>query len=144
MCKVLNHPFLKAIKSKFKQIRCAHITSQVLEETRLFLGQRLGPNNFTDKELKSFSADNLIDLIKYVRCNKLLVLVTIPRQWNNQYNGNNWATCHDKGHRGNMQTNGVFSDAVPMPKGSYPYSLLVGNGTVSKTPQGMGWKEQSL
>ena len=35
--RVLNHPSRKAVNSKFTNIWCAHITWQVLEETRLFL-----------------------------------------------------------------------------------------------------------
>ena len=35
--RVLYHLSIKAVKSKFTRIRCAHITWQVLEETRLFL-----------------------------------------------------------------------------------------------------------
>ena len=35
--RLLNHPSIKAVKPKFTRIRCAHITWQVLEETRLFL-----------------------------------------------------------------------------------------------------------
>ena len=43
--RVLNHPYTKSVKSKFTRIWCAHITWQVLEETRLFFDQRLGPND---------------------------------------------------------------------------------------------------
>ena len=46
--RVKNHPSIKAVNSKFTRIRCAHITWQVLEETRLFFDQRLGPNDFTN------------------------------------------------------------------------------------------------
>ena len=42
--RVLKYPYIKPVKSKFIWIRCAHITWQVLEETRLFFDQRLGPN----------------------------------------------------------------------------------------------------
>ena len=35
--RVFNHPSLKAVKSKFTHIRCAHIIWQLLEETRFFL-----------------------------------------------------------------------------------------------------------
>ena len=43
--RVLNHPFIKAVKSNFISIWCAHITWQVLEETKVFFDQRLGPND---------------------------------------------------------------------------------------------------
>ena len=46
--RVLNHPSIKAVKSKFTRIRCAHITWQVLEETIMFFDERLGPNEFTN------------------------------------------------------------------------------------------------
>ena len=39
--RMLNHPSIKAVKSKFTRIVCAHITWQVLEETRLFFNQRM-------------------------------------------------------------------------------------------------------
>ena len=39
-----------------------------------------------------------------------------------------------------MLANGVFSDAVPMPKGSYPYSPPNGNGTRDKIPNSKGWQ----
>ena len=48
--RVLNHPYIKEEKSKFTRIRCAHITWQVLEETRMFFDQRLGPKDFTNRE----------------------------------------------------------------------------------------------
>ena len=115
--KVLNHPLLKVVKSKFTRIRCAHITWQVLKKTRLFFDQRLGPNDFTNKGPRRFPMADLGGFIKYVRRNKLLDLVTVPRQCNNQDNGNNWETHHGKGRGGNMQANGVFPSAVPMPKG---------------------------
>ena len=47
--RVLNQPSIKAANSKFTRIPCAHITWQVLEETRLFFDQRLGPNDFTNR-----------------------------------------------------------------------------------------------
>ena len=64
--RVLNHPLIKVVKSKFMQIRCAHITWQVLEETRLFFDQRLGPNDFTNKGPKICPTDDLGGLIKDV------------------------------------------------------------------------------
>ena len=94
---MLKHPSLKALKSKFMQIRCAHITWKVLEEMRLFFGQRLGPNDFTNKGPRRFPMADLGGLIEDVRRNKLLDLVTIPRQWKNQDTGKNWATHHGKG-----------------------------------------------
>ena len=84
---VLKYPSLKAFKSKFTRIRCAHITWQVLEETRLFFGQRLGPNDFRNKGPRRFPADYLGGLIEDVQRNKLFDSLTMPRQWNNQDNG---------------------------------------------------------
>ena len=49
LLRVLDHPYIKAAKSKFTRIRCAHITWKLLEETRLFFDQRLGPNDFTNR-----------------------------------------------------------------------------------------------
>ena len=45
----LKRPYTKSVKSKFTRIRCAHITWQVLEETRLFFNQWLVPNDFTNR-----------------------------------------------------------------------------------------------
>ena len=52
--RLLNHPSLKLVKSKFTQIRCDHINWQVLEETRLFLDHRMGTNDFTNKGPRIF------------------------------------------------------------------------------------------
>ena len=70
--RVLNHPSIKAVKSKFTSIRCARITWQVLEETILFLDQRLGPNDFTNRVPRRFPTSDLGGLIEDVRRNKLL------------------------------------------------------------------------
>ena len=77
---VLNHPYIKSVKSKFTRIRCAHITWQILEETRLFLDQRLGPNDFKNRVPRILPTANLVGLIEYARRNKLLNSVTMPRQ----------------------------------------------------------------
>ena len=106
---MLNHPLLKAIKSKFTRIRCSHINREVLEETRLFLNQRLGPNGFTNKGPRRFPTCDLGGLIEDVPHNNLLDLVTMLSQWNNQDNENDWATHHIKGHGVNMQANVFFS-----------------------------------
>ena len=111
-----------------------------LEEIRLFFDQRLGPNNFTNKGPSILPTADLGVLTKDVWRNKLLGLVTIPRQWNNQDNGNSWEKHHGKGHRDNIQENGAFSDAVPMPKSTDPYSLPAVNVTGNQTPKGRGWK----
>ena len=79
--RVLNHPSIKSVKSKFTRIRCAHITWQVLEETRLFFDQRLGTNYFTDRGPRRFPTADLGVLIEDVRRNKLLYSVTMQRQW---------------------------------------------------------------
>ena len=83
--------------------RFAHITWQVLEDTRLSFYQRLGPNDFMNKGTRRFPTAHLGGLIKNIRRNKLLdCFFTMPRQWNNQDNGNNWETHHGKVHGGNM------------------------------------------
>ena len=103
------------------QIRCAHITLQVLEETRLFFDQRLGPNDFTNKGPQIFSTADLGGLIEDIRWNKFLDSVTMPRQCNNQENGNKWATHHGKGRGGGgvCKQMGVFR-CHPNAKGSGP------------------------
>ena len=53
--RVLKHPSIKAVKSKISRIRCTYITWQVLEETRLFFDQQVGPN-----ELKNMGTIRLI------------------------------------------------------------------------------------
>ena len=59
---------------------CAQITWQVLEKTRLFFNQWLGPNDFTNRGPRIFSTAYLGGLIKDVRRNKLLDSVTMPRK----------------------------------------------------------------
>ena len=82
---------------------------------------------------------DLGNLIEDVWFKKFLGSVTIPRQWNNQENGDNWITHYGKGHEGNIQANGVFSSAFTTPKVPDPYSLPTGNGTVDQTAEGKGW-----
>ena len=65
--RVLNHPSIQSSKSKFISIRCAHITWKVLEETRLFFGQRLVPNDFTNRGPRRFPTADLRGLIEDVR-----------------------------------------------------------------------------
>ena len=65
--RVLNHPYIKTLKSKNTRIWCAHITWQVLEETRLFFDQRLVPNDFTNRGPRIFPTADLGVLIKDVR-----------------------------------------------------------------------------
>ena len=77
--RVLNHPSLKAVRYKFNRIMCAHITWQLLEETRLFLDQWLGPG-FMNKGQRRFPTADLGGLTEYVRRDQLLGLVTIPRK----------------------------------------------------------------
>ena len=78
--RVLNHPYIKAVKSTFTRIRCAHITWNVLGETSLFLDQRLGPNDFTNRGPRILPTANLGGLIEDVRQNKFLDSVTMPSQ----------------------------------------------------------------
>ena len=73
-------PLYQIIEVKKSRIRCAHITWQVLEETRLFFDQRLGPNDFTNRVPRRFPTVDLGVLIEYVRQNKFLDSVTMPRQ----------------------------------------------------------------
>ena len=65
--RALNHPSIKAVKTNFKRIRCAHITWQVWEGTRLFFDQRLGPNDFTNRGPRRFPTADLGGLIEDVR-----------------------------------------------------------------------------
>ena len=136
--RVLNQPLLNAVKSKLSQIRCSHISWQVLEEMKQFFYQRPVPNDFTNKGTRRFLTADLGGLIKGVRRNNLLDLVTMPNQWNNHYNGNNWGNRHGKSHGGNMQE--AFLGAVPMQKGLDRYSPTAGNGTGSQTSQGRVWQ----
>ena len=119
--RVLNQPSIKSVKSKSTSIRCAHITWQVLEETRLFFDQRLAPNDFTNRGPIILPTTDLGGLFEDVRCKKLLDSVTIPRQWNNQENVKTWGTHHDKIQGGNMQANGVFPGTVQRPTSLDPY-----------------------
>ena len=108
ICRVLNHPLLKSVKSNFTRVRCSHITWQVLEETRMFFNRWMVPNDFINKGPRRFPTIYLWWLIEYVRRNNFLDLVTMPRQWNNQESGNTWATHHGKGQGGVYKQIGVF------------------------------------
>ena len=77
--RVLNQPSIKVVKSKFIRIRCAHITWKVLEETRLFFDQQLGPNDFTNRGPRRSPTSDLGEFIENLRQNKFLNLVTMPR-----------------------------------------------------------------
>ena len=90
-------PLYQIIEVKKSRIRCAHITWQVLEETRLFLYQRLGPNDFINRGPRILPTADLGGLIEDIRRNKFFDSVTIPRQWNNKENVNTWGT-----HQGNI------------------------------------------
>ena len=76
--RVLNYPLLKAVKSKFAWFRCAHINWKVLEQTRLFFYQNLGPNDFTNKGPIRFPTADLGGLITDVRRKKLLDVLIMP------------------------------------------------------------------
>ena len=65
--RVLNHPSIKAVMSKFTRIWSAHITWQVLEETRLFFNQQLGPNYLQIGGPRRFPKAELGRLIDDVR-----------------------------------------------------------------------------
>ena len=133
--RVLKRPSINAVKSKFIHIRCAHIICQLLEDTRLFFGQCLGPNGFTNKGPRRFLTADLGGLIEDVRRNKILGSVTIPSQWNNQDTGNNWTNHQGKGHRGNMQANFILG-CRPNAKGSGP--LLATNWKWDYIPKTTG------
>ena len=77
--RVLNHPSHKAVRYKFNRIMCAHIIWQLLEETRLFLDQWLGPG-FMNKGQRRFPTADLGGLVEDVRRDQLLDLVTMLRQ----------------------------------------------------------------
>ena len=61
--RVLNHPYIKALKSKFTRISCAHKSWQVWEEMRLFFDQRLGPNDFKNRGPRRLPTADLGGLI---------------------------------------------------------------------------------
>ena len=126
--RLLNQPYIKAVKSKFTKIRCAHITWKLLEETRLFFDQRLGPNDFTNRGPRRFSTANLGGLIEDVRRNKFLDSVTMSRQWKNKENINTWETHQGKIWGGNMKVTGVFPDNVQRPTSLDPYSTQARKG----------------
>ena len=77
--RVLNHPSIKVVKSKFTCVWCAKITWQLLEETRIFFYQRLGTNDFTNKGPRISPTADLVGLIKDVQHNKLLDYVIMSR-----------------------------------------------------------------
>ena len=119
--RLLNHPSIKAVKSKFTRILCAHITWQVLEETRLFFDQRLGPNDFTNRVPRRSPTADLGGLIEDLRREKFLDSVKIPRQRNKQENINTWGIHQGKSQGGNMQEHGVYSGNVQRPTSLDPY-----------------------
>ena len=120
--RVLKHPSIKAVKSKITSIKCTHITWKVLEETRLFFDQRMGPNYFTNRGPRILTTADLGGLIKDVRRNEFLDSVKMPSQWNNQDYVNTWSTHHVKVQGVNMQANGVFPGTVQKPTSLDPYS----------------------
>ena len=67
--------------------------------------------------------------------------VTIPMQWNNQYNINTWGTHQGKSQGGNIQAIGVFSGNVQSPTSLDPYSTQVRKGI--QHLQGKGWQTQN-
>ena len=119
--RVLNHPSIKAVKSKFTRIRCAHITWQVLEETRLFFDQQLGPNDFTKRGPRRFPTADLGGLIEDLRRIFFLDLVKMPSKCNKQENINTWGTHQGKIQGGNMQATGVFPGNFQRPTSLDPY-----------------------
>ena len=134
----MNQPSIKASKSKFTGIRCAHITWQVLEETSLFFDQQLGPNDFTNRGPRRSPTADLGGLIEDLRRNKFMDSVTMPRQWNQQENINTWGTHHSKIQGGNMQENGVYLGNVQRPTSLDPYSTQARKGI--KNLQWKGWQ----
>ena len=139
--RALNQTFIKSVKSKFTRIWCAHITWQVLGETRLFFDQRLGPNDFTNRGPRRSPTADLGGLIEDVRRNKFFDSVTIPRQWNHQENINTWGTHQGKIQGGGMQANGVYSGNVQRPTSLEPYATQEIKGI--QNLQGKGWQTQN-
>ena len=129
------------MKSKLTRIRCAQINWKVLEETRLFFDQRLGPNDFTNRGPRRFPTADLGGLIEDVRQNKLLDSVTMPRQWNHQENINTWGTHQGKSQGGNMQATGVFPGNIQRPTSLDPCSIQARKGI--QNLQGKGWHTQN-
>ena len=119
-------------------IRCAHITWQVLEDTRLFFDQYLGSNDFTNRGPRRFSTYDLGGLTEDVRRNKLLESVPMPRQWNNQDNINIWGTHQGKSQGVDMQATGGFPGNVQKPTSLDPYSTQSRKGM--QHLQGKGWQ----
>ena len=107
---------------------------------RTVFDQRLGPNGFTNRGPRRFRIADLGGLIEDLRHNKLLYLVTIPRQWNNQDNVNTWETHHGKIQGVNMQANGGFIGTFQNPTSLYPYSTQARKEI--KNSQGKGWQAQ--
>ena len=95
---------------------CSHRLESIGGDENFF-DQRMGPNGFTNKGPRRFTAADLGGLIEYLRQNKVLDLFTMPMQWNNQDNGNNWVSHQVKGHGGNMRAN-IFLGCCPNAKGS--------------------------
>ena len=117
---------------------CSHRLESIGGDDNFF-DQRMGPNGFTNKGPRRFTTADFGGLIEYLRQNKVLDLFTMPMQWNNQDNGNNWVSHQVKGHGGNMQAN-VFFSAVKMPKGPEPYLPPTGNLIRYQKPQGKVWQ----
>ena len=140
--RLLNHLFIKSVKSKFTRIRYDQITWQVLEETRLFFDQWLGPNNFTNGGPIISPTSDLELLIEDVRRNTFLNSVTMPRKCNNQDIVNTWETHHVKIQGGNMQENGVFPGAVQRPTCLDPYSTQSRKWIEDQNSQGKGCQAQ--
>ena len=99
-----------------------------MEETRLFFGHRLVPNDFTNRGPRRFPTAYLGGLIEDVRRNKFLDSVIMPRQWNNQGNLNTWGTHHGKIQGGGMQANRIFPGTVQRPTILDPYSTQARKG----------------
>ena len=137
---MLNQPSIKSLKYKFTRIWCGHNTWQVLDETRLFFGQRLGYNDFTNRGPRRFPIADLGELIEDVRQNNFWDSVTMPMQYNNQENINTWGNHHGKIQGVNMQANGVFPGTVQMSTILDPYSTQARKGM--QNLQGKGWQAQ--
>ena len=105
---------------------------------RLFFDQRLVTNGFTNNGPRRLPTAYLGRLIEDVRRTKLLELVTMPRQWRNQYTGKIGQTNRER-VLGIMCKQIVFG-AVQMPKGLDPYSPPTENGIRYQKPQGKGWQ----
>ena len=110
---ILNIEAVRKNRSKFTPLRCAQVTWQVLEDTRLFFVQSPGPNYFSRGGPRHFLMADLTGLIDDVQQKKPLYLVTIQVRlyfknegrfgYNNQGGNNAW--LGNQGHKAKIPKN---------------------------------------